>query len=85
MIHHPWSRKAIAVTAGVVTLASIAAALSAGLVDPEPISHAALGPEWQCSRLAFVFTTCTRLQRAVAARAPVRNEKQSACQPPRID
>jgi hypothetical protein len=82
MIHQPWTRKEIAVAAVVVTLASVVAALSLGLVYPEPISHAELGPDWQCSRLAFVFTTCSRIQRAVAARVPVRNEPHPICPRP---
>jgi len=33
---------------------------------PEPAASAALGPDWQCSRLAFVFTTCSRARRSQA-------------------
>ena len=82
MIHRPWTPKEIAVVAAAVTLAAVAAVLSIELAFPQPIPHAALGPDWQCSRLAFVFTTCTRIQRTVTARVPVRNEKQPACLPP---
>jgi hypothetical protein len=76
MSHNPWTRKEIALLAAVVTFAAV---LSIGLADPVP--HAALGPEWQCSRLAFVFTTCTRIQNAVTASVPVR--KEPACRRPR--
>jgi hypothetical protein len=31
---------------------------------PEPVASAALGPDWQCSRLVFVFTTCSRIKRS---------------------
>jgi hypothetical protein len=82
MIHHPWTPKEIAVVAAVVTLAAVAAVLSIELAFPQPIPHAALGPDWQCSRLAFVFTTCTRIQRAVTARVPVRSEMEAACPRP---
>lgn len=82
MIHQPWTAKEIAVVAAVVMLATIAAVLSIGLAFPEPIPNAALGPDWQCSRLAFVFTTCTRIQRAVSARVPVRNEQRPICPRP---
>ena len=75
MSHNPWT---LALLAAVVTFAAVAAVLSIGLADPVP--HAALGPEWQCSRLAFVFTTCTRIQNAVTASVPVR--KEPACRRP---
>lgn len=85
MIHPPWTPKDIAVVAAVVMLAAIVAVLSIELVLPEPIPHAALGPDWQCSRLAFVFTTCTRIQRVVTARVPARNEQQPVCPRPPAD
>jgi len=37
-----------------------------GVSYPEPAASAALGPDWQCSRLAFVFTTCSRARRSQA-------------------
>ena len=46
--------------ATIVSLACIAAFVVIGVAYPEPVSSAALGPDWQCSRLAFVWTTCTR-------------------------
>jgi len=58
----------------IVTLAAIAAAVSAGL-GAEPVSNATLGPEWQCTRLAFVLTTCKRLTRAQAPTATARIDK----------
>ena len=62
----------IAVTA----LVAVTAAVALGLSYPEPVSSGALGPDWQCSRLAFVFTSCTHVVRfktasAEPARAPV--------------
>ena len=33
-----------------------------GVSHPEPAASAALGPDWHCSRLAFVFTTCSRFK-----------------------
>jgi hypothetical protein len=51
----------------IVSLACVAAFVVIGLAYPEPVSSAALGPDWQCSRLAFVWTTCTRLKRANTA------------------
>jgi hypothetical protein len=58
----------------IVTLAVVAAALSIGLAYPEPISSAALGPDWQCTRLAFVLTTCTRMVRRETASASPRSD-----------
>jgi len=81
MFRHPWTRREIALLAAIVTLAALAAVRSIGLAYPEPIPQAALGPEWQCSRFAFVITTCTRIRRAVAA--PARLRKASACPRPR--
>jgi hypothetical protein len=33
-----------------------------GVPYAEPAARAALGPDWHCSRLAFVFTTCSRVR-----------------------
>jgi len=60
--------------ATIVSLACIAAFVVIGVAYPEPVSSAALGPDWQCSRLAFVWTTCTRLKNAKAASAGVAGE-----------
>ena len=81
MIHTPWTRKEIALVAAIVALACIAAVLSIGLAYPEPMSHAELGPEWQCSRFAFAFTACTRIQHAETAHLRVR--KETVCPRPR--
>lgn len=80
MFHHPWTRKEIALLTAIVTIASIAAVVLIGAY-PEPVSHAALGPEWQCSRFAVVFTACTRIQQAETAAIRVR--KDPACPRPR--
>jgi hypothetical protein len=61
----------------IVSLAFVAAFVVIGFAYPEPASNAALGPDWQCSRLAFVWTTCTRLKPANTATAGVARE--SAC------
>ena len=81
MFHHPWTRKEIALLTAIVTIAGIAAVLLTGLAYPEPVSHAALGPEWQCSRFALVFTACSRIQPAETAAIRVR--KDPACPRPR--
>jgi hypothetical protein len=68
MTHNGWTAKNLILITAIVSLACIAAVVGIGLVYPEPVSSAALGPDWQCSRLAFVWTTCTRLTQARVAR-----------------
>jgi hypothetical protein len=51
----------IAACVAVVTLVAITAAVAIGMTHPEPVPSGMLGPEWQCTRLALVFTSCTRI------------------------
>ena len=60
MISKLWSGKGAALAAAGAAGAVLVAYLSLMLASPEPVSSAALGPEWQCSRVAFVLTTCSR-------------------------
>jgi hypothetical protein len=60
MPHNWWTRKNLALVA-VIALA-FTGFIMIGLSHPEPAASAALGPEWQCSRLAFVFTSCSRVR-----------------------
>lgn len=55
-----WIRK-FAFIGGAVMLAGVAALLSVALAYPKPISSAALGPEWQCTQTALVWTSCSRI------------------------
>jgi hypothetical protein len=64
MIRNLLSRKQLVFTAVVVSLACVAAAVAVGLAYPGPVTSGALGPDWQCSRLAFVFTICSRVVQA---------------------
>ena len=57
----------IAACVAVVTLVAITAAVAIGMTHPEPVSSGMLGPDWQCTRLALVFTSCTRIAAAQAA------------------
>jgi hypothetical protein len=66
MIQNWWTPKRFIIAAAIAALACVAAI---GLAYPEPVSSAALGPDWQCSRLAFVWTTCSRLKHAQSATA----------------
>ena len=74
MTRNWWTAKNLVFVVAIVSLACVAAVVAIGLVSPEPVSSAALGPDWQCSRLAFVWTTCTRLKSTKSASArPVRD------------
>ena len=53
-------RRNIAACIAVAVLVGLMTAVASGLVFPEPIPSGALGPDWQCTRLAFVFTSCIR-------------------------
>lgn len=80
MTRFPWSLKGLAVSVAVVALVGIAAAISIGFAYPEPVSSGALGPDWQCTRLALVFTTCSRVVRAGSGvSVPVAGDKDAIC------
>lgn len=75
-------RKSRRVAAFVVVamLFAVSAAVAMGLSYSESVSSGALGPDWQCARLAFVFTSCTRVARLKTAAA--EESKPAACQRP---
>jgi hypothetical protein len=81
MPHNLWTRKDIAFAAAIVSLGCVVAALAIGLASPEPISDAGLGPDWACSRIALVWTTCVRVQHT--ASASVSKANAPACPRPR--
>ena len=56
-----WTRRNFILAAAIVALALIGFVVI-GVSYPEPAASAALGPDWHCSRLAFVFTTCSRVK-----------------------
>ncbi|PAY05463.1 hypothetical protein CK489_29215 [Bradyrhizobium sp. UFLA03-84] len=60
MISKLWSGKGAALAAAGAAGAVLIAYGSLTLASPEQVSSAGLGPGWQCSRVAFVLTTCTR-------------------------
>ena len=82
MPHNWWARKHLVFTLALVSLACVAAAVAIGLGAPEPVHSAALGPQWQCSRLAFVFTICSRVSEL--ERAIVRVAREPACRRGRV-
>jgi hypothetical protein len=77
MPHNWWTRKNLVLAAAAISLACVIAFAMFGLSTPEPVLSAALGPDWQCSRLAFVFTTCSRIKSSQSM--PVRVAKLPIC------
>jgi hypothetical protein len=75
MLHDRYSRKGISLVIALLIVGCFVAALAAGLPSPEPITSAALGPDWQCSRVAFVLTTCSRVARAVPVSVDAADKK----------
>jgi hypothetical protein len=67
MLHHWWTSRRFVIAAAIVLFTCVACVAATGLAYPEPESSAALGPDWQCSRLAFVWTSCSRMKHARAA------------------
>jgi hypothetical protein len=68
MIHNNWwTPKGLILAAAMLSLAGAAVFVAIGLAYPEPVSNAALGPDWQCSRVAYVWTSCSRPKHAEAA------------------
>ena len=61
MPHTWWTRKNLVLVAAAIALA-FTGFFMISVSHPEPAASAALGPEWHCSRLAFVFTTCSRVR-----------------------
>ncbi|MCA1453922.1 hypothetical protein I6F35_11930 [Bradyrhizobium sp. BRP22] len=75
MIHQIYSRKGFALLAIIVVIGFAVALFSAGGLFQETVASASLGPGWQCSRIAFVMTTCTKDARPERAR--VQAEQRS--------
>src|SRR6476660_10022576 len=67
MLHRLWTWKGIALVGALAAAGCVVTVLSVGLASPEPVASAALGPEWQCSRIAIVLTTCTRIEQVERA------------------
>ena len=70
-----WTHKRLVLSVATATLLAAVAA-STALGYREPVSSAALGPDWQCTRVAFVFTTCSKI---VRARPSVGSAAEPAC------
>jgi hypothetical protein len=77
-----WTRKRLVLSVAIVILVAVAAAVSIALAYPEPVSSAALGPDWHCTRLAYMVTSCARIVRPQPASANLR--KDSDCLRPTV-
>ena len=73
MMSQPRTHKRAMLIAAYVMFASVAAFLSVNLTSP---TSAALGADWQCSRFALVFTTCTPVGAHETVSAGMRNLTQ---------
>jgi hypothetical protein len=65
MIGPMWTRKARALV--IANSLAGAAVLLIAMAAPQPVSVAALGSEWQCSKTAFVLTTCRQAEPMLAS------------------
>jgi hypothetical protein len=74
MIHNWWTPKSLIFAAAIALLAGVAAIAVIGLAYPKPVSSAGLGPDWQCSRVAFVWTTCSRQKHTQSASVRLAGE-----------
>jgi len=74
MSHRWWTPKGFVLATAAASAVCAAVIVAIGLAYPEPVSSAALGPEWECSRQALVWTTCTRVKRAQSAFIHVAEE-----------
>ena len=78
MPHNWWTRKTLVLAAATVALACVIGFAAIGVSYPEPVASATLGPDWQCSRLAFVFTTCSRVKHYRGRACPRGQESRCA-------
>ncbi|SHM36941.1 hypothetical protein [Bradyrhizobium lablabi] len=81
MPHIWWTRKHLVFTLALVSLVCVIALVAAGLTYSEPFPAAEIGPDWQCTRLAFVFTVCSPVSQA--DRALARVTREPVCRRPR--
>ena len=72
-----WTQRSLVLSAAAVVLAGAIGVFAAGMSYPEPVARATLGSDWECTRLAFVFTTCSRTKHTEAR--PVRVAKNAVC------
>jgi hypothetical protein len=80
-----WTTRKFVWLGAAATLTGTAAFLSVAIAYQKPISNAALGAEWQCTRTAFIWTSCSRIGRTEtdAVVQSVRKDKDLPCPPSR--
>lgn len=81
MISKLWFGKTVALAAAVVAGVVLVALVSFSVASPEQVSSGALGPEWQCSRVALVLTTCTRAAETEGRVIPVQAKEDCPPEP----
>jgi hypothetical protein len=69
-----WTTKKLASIGTAVTLAGTAAFLAIAMAYPKPISSAALGADWQCTRTAGMWTSCSRISHTEAVVQSARKD-----------
>jgi hypothetical protein len=69
-----WTTRKLTFLGSAVTLTGAAAVLWVAVAYPKPISSAALGAEWQCTRTAFVWTSCSRIGQTEAVAQSARKD-----------
>ena len=52
-------------TLAIAVVATVAAGAAVVVGCPHAVSEPLMGPEWQCSRVAFLVTTCSQSREAV--------------------
>jgi hypothetical protein len=68
-----WTTRKFAFIGAAVTLTG-AAVLSLALAYPTPIASVELGAEWQCTRTAFVWTSCSHIRSTEAVAQSARKD-----------
>jgi hypothetical protein len=65
-----WTRHEITLVLALLVVAGAALCLVAKLARPQPLEDTVMGDRWQCSKTAFVITTCTKRPKQAIARVP---------------
>ena len=55
-----WTRHEIVLILAILMLAGAATYLAIQLARPRPVVDTMIGDRWQCSKTAFIITTCTK-------------------------
>jgi hypothetical protein len=75
-----WTTRRLAFVGAAATLTGAAVFFSLAMAYPKPIASVALGAEWQCTRTAFIWTSCSRIR---PTEAVVQSARKDAPCPPR--